>query len=75
MEYRLSALLSVKDAAVAKGVDVATIRRACQHGLLKCTKINDRAWVIRWRDLARWEPQRQRRTRTELEAARQSNAD
>lgn len=68
MEYRPNDLLSVKQAAEAKGVDIATIRRACHDKKLKCMKVNERAWAIRWRDVQQWEPQRQRRTRAEIAA-------
>jgi len=49
MAYKPNDLLSVAKAAEEKGVDVATIRRACASGRLKCVKVGERAWALRWR--------------------------
>lgn len=56
MTYLPNDLLSVTKAAEEKGVDAATIRRACAKGKLTCIKIGERAWAIRWRDLEEWTP-------------------
>lgn len=49
-----SDLLSVSRAAEEKGVNAATIRRACVDGKLRCVKLGERAWAVRWRDLESW---------------------
>lgn len=63
MSHRPNELLSVSEAAAAKGVDVATIRRACVKGSLKCEKIGEKVWAIRWRDLESWAPTNRGRKR------------
>lgn len=68
MAYRPNDLLSVTKAAKEKGVDAATIRRACAKGKLKCTKIGVRAWVVRWGDLEGWAPSTRGRKRKDAEA-------
>ena len=56
MSYRPNDALSVYQASVIKGVDVSTIRRACADGRLRCERLGQRAWLIRWRDLEPWTP-------------------
>lgn len=65
MAYRPNDMLSVAEAAAAKGVDVATIRRACVSQRIRCQKLNEKAWAIRWRDLEPWAPTTRGRKRAD----------
>jgi len=38
------------------GVNVATIRRACEDGHLLAHKIGERAWAVSAASLAHWRP-------------------
>jgi len=44
-------LLSVTEAAAARGVDVSTVRRWCSTGILKAQRLGARSWMIDAADL------------------------
>lgn len=62
MDYKPNDILTVQQVAAIKKVDATSVRRAIQNDNLKAQKTS-KVYLIRYKDVAAWEPQRRGRKR------------